>query len=191
MFIIKTKYKWLIIGSMVLLTLTISGFYLIKDIKDNTKMENSNENNQINKNNNEYRNDYFSVDIPNAWALTESNKDTVSFEVNGNIIAKILINPDYKDGKSTSSLMSWLGMHAYVKNESDDKDLGNYIMKKVLVGWETSAAEEANGVAQSPDELHYFYLTKEENLLVDFCFFTNYITEDDVDEIANSLKLIK
>lgn len=51
-------------------------------------------------------------------------------------------------------------MHAFAKKEYDNINKKNFIIKKVLVGSELSAAQQIEGAAEQKDELHYFIFSK-------------------------------
>ena len=92
--------------------------------------------------------------------------------------------------KSARSFVSSIeGMHAYPKDEGVDFDINSYIIKKVTVSYELSAAETEKGYDIPAEETHYYFYSPESDTDVvgDLYLKSGIISSAEMDELAKSI----
>ncbi|BCN29515.1 hypothetical protein [Anaeromicropila herbilytica] len=198
---IKKIYKIIIITLTGFIILTIGTYsfknYIQKDkgIESHTKIVVNKQNLLSDEDQNKkadktqiYKTDYYTVNIPTTWKPVNESKYEVDFKVDKNIIASIETDPKYSHEKSIESIIAnRFGVHAFANSNCTEKDFGTYSMKKVVVGFELSAADQIKGEKQPKDQLHYFFTSNKGTSYVDFYISTNFVNESDADNIAESL----
>ena len=132
-----------------------------------------------------YSCDYYSIMLPQGWAIdSESNEASLVFSEE--IIATITVEEDFEYGQNIESIVSnWIGMRTSILSEDSIETTNKEtVFHKTVVGWEQSAAEEISGESIYPNEIHYFYISKD-NLFIDI-FLRNEEYDEDVENIVKS-----
>jgi len=140
-----------------------------------------------------YENEYYRISLPAGWIYTisESGDTYVVFKCDGTECLSIEANPKSSfdlNSELSYIVISWAGMHYFVKHEDQIAYNGNYKIVKLKIGIELSAAQEITGEEQPEDELHY-YVTNNNKTFIDIKVNQNAISENMADNIISNITI--
>lgn len=118
------------------------------------------------------------LNLTDGWTMGKSVNGTYFLVYQDNKIASVTEEKEFAYGSSSHTIVSnWLGTHADIAEESVIKEIndGGKIYK-VLVHIEPSAAQEIAGESMT-EELHYFYVTSDNEFLDVILLDEQYMTE--------------
>ncbi|MBR3772356.1 MAG: hypothetical protein IKL07_08805 [Clostridium sp.] len=133
--------------------------------------------------------EYFQADLPKDYSVSYHDSDFEAIlHYKGEEIGYLSF---YKSPeKSAQSFVSSIeGMHAYPKDEGIDFTMNSYLIKKVTVLYELSAAEREKGNDIPEEETHYYFYTPGSNTDVvgDLYVKSGVISSAEMDELAKSI----
>lgn len=133
--------------------------------------------------------EYFQASIPKDYSVRYNDSDFEAiFHYKGEELGYLSF---YKSPeKSARSFVSSIeGMHAYPKDDGIDFNMSPYIIKKVTVCYELSAAETEKGYDIPNEETHYYFYSPESNTDVvgDLYLKSGIISSAEMDELAKSI----
>ncbi len=117
------------------------------------------------------------LNLTDGWTITDSVNGTYFLVYENTDIASVIESKEFVYGSSSHTIVSnWIGMHAAVAEESVIAETNNGgKIYKVLVHIEPSAAQEIAGVGMT-EELHYFYLTSDNDFFDVLLLDEQYMT---------------
>lgn len=142
-----------------------------------------------------YNNQYYQIDLPKGWIYSknsEMKEKYVVFSYRNTINMTVEVSPESDfdiNTSSTSIAKQWLGMHYYPISEEEFIREDNYIILKVFMGQELSAAESIQGDLEPKNELHYYVLMKNKTF-IDIHIYQDILGDKVADDIVKSI-LIK
>lgn len=133
--------------------------------------------------------EYFQASLPKDYSVRYNDLDFEAiFHYKGEELGYLSF---YKSPeKNARSFVSSIeGMHAYPKDEGIDFDINSYIIKKITVSYELSAAETEEGYDIPDEETHYYFYSPESNTDVvgDLYLKSDIISSAEMDELAKSI----
>lgn len=117
------------------------------------------------------------LNLTDGWTMTDLENGTYFLVYENKDIASVTEDKEFAYGSSSHTIVSnWIGMHATVAEESVIAKTNNGgKIYKVLVQIEPSAAQEIAGVGMT-EELHYFYLTSDNDFFDVLLLDEQYMT---------------
>lgn len=135
-----------------------------------------------------YVNDYYMIEHPDNWNFNTVDELITIVSLDGNKIGNIMVYPKSEFGSSVSSIISNIyGMHAYLKEEVVVGRKIDDLAYCVVIGYESTAAEQVKNISPMPDELHYIFLL-DNKTIVDFSVNNDY-ADAQVIAVMESVKL--
>lgn len=134
-----------------------------------------------------YNTSYYSIVVPDKWEIQEhKDMEYTTFLWNNEKAASIEVFKNCEYASSVSSISNNIfGMHSYIESEEIIRKEKDFQLRKVVVGYEQSAAEIETKRKPQKKEEHYIW-TNYKDTVIDFFIDKTKVKESEKEEIIKN-----